>query len=454
MIELPRLGLAVAGAGPEPSVAGLALLAGLNSRRMRVQHFRAKACPTSTGVVRQLTGLPSRHLDAWLMPPEVCRAVFIRGAEHADIAIVEGTYDQPCRSLEPANYHRPGGLGPIAQALDLPTVAVVSCPRWGDFHLPHLPSSIDAILLDELANPADFDRFRHLVSALIRKPVIGAVESLPNIRQSIAEFSAYDTLPDEIIGPLAASFLRFADLDLLNELARSRLITPTCCKVSGPNDRPKIRVAYAQDEAFGGYFPDTLETLEALGAELIDFSPLRDEALPPDVDLVLIGCGHPDNFAETLAANQCLISALKAHVCQGRRIYSEGGGTAYLGRSMCLPDRIVNGAGILPIDAELKADPSPPMPVERVLERNGWLGLKGTVVRGYRSGRWNLTPVEIDSHCRNCYGTLTSDGDLMFHHHAVGSLIHLHLGALPEVVSAFLGPHRPSLNLPQTRLES
>jgi cobyrinic acid a,c-diamide synthase len=40
---------------------------------------------------------------------------------------------------------------------------------------------------------------------------------------------------------------------------------------------------------------------------------------------------------------------------------------------------------------------------------------------------------------------------MFHHHHAVGSLIHLHLGAFPEVVTAFAGPHRPSLTLPSAR---
>ena len=182
---------------------------------------------------------------------------------------------------------------------------------------------------------------------------------------------------------------------------------------------------------------------------MVEFSPLRDGDLPPDVELVLIGCGFPDLHAEALAANQCLHAALKAHVCRGRRIYTEGGGTAYLGRTMILPDRQVNGVGILPIDATLRTEWTTPAPVERTLDRDGWLGPRGTRVRGYRSGRWDLASVEIDSHCRNCYGTLSEEGDVTFHHHAVGSLIHLHLGALPEVVSAFLGPHRPSLNLPR-----
>lgn len=452
MGDYPRLGLAVPASGPEPSMAGLALLAGLNSRRVLVQHFRARACLTSTEVVRQFTGMPGRHLDAWLMPPEVCRAVFIRGCRNAELAVVEGTLDSPRRLPEPATFSRPGGLGPIAEALDLATIAVVPAPKGEDFHLPNLSDGVDAILIDDLADPADYERLRHLVGLLARKPVVGAVESLPEVRRTLAQVAPRDEAPADLIGPLAESFLRFADLDAIAELAKSRPM-PACC-IDRPCREPRaVRVAYAFDEAFGGYFPDTLETLEALGAELVDFSPLRDGDLPHEVELVLIGCGFPDRFADALAANQCLHAALKAHVCQGRRIYTEGGGTAYLGRSMTLPDRCIAGVGILPIDATLRPDWTPPTPVERTLHRDGWLGPRGTRVRGYRSGRWDLAPVEIDSPCRNCYGPLSAEGDLTYHHHAVGSLIHLHLGALPEVVSAFLGPHRPSLNLPQVRFE-
>src|SRR4029077_9837134 len=107
------------------------------------------------------------------------------------------------------------------------------------------------------------------------------------------------------------------------------------------------------DEAFGAYFPDTLEMLETLGAELVEFSPIRDEALPDAVDLVMIGCGFPDRHADALAENLSLIAALRSHVCRGQRIYSEGGGTAYLGRSLILGDQRVLVAGILPFDAEV-----------------------------------------------------------------------------------------------------
>ena len=97
MIEFPRLALATPASGPEPSLASIAMLAGLTQRHSRVQHFRTRACPTVTEAVGQVTGLPGRHIDAWLMPPDLCRGLFARGARSAELAVVEGTLDEPMR---------------------------------------------------------------------------------------------------------------------------------------------------------------------------------------------------------------------------------------------------------------------------------------------------------------------------------------------------------------------
>src|SRR5262249_10945527 len=154
-------------------------------------------------------------------------------------------------------------------------------------------------------------------------------------------------------------------------------------------------------------FPDTMEALEALGADLVEFSPLRDEALPEGLGLVLIGCGFPDHHIEELASNHSMIAALGEHVCLGRRIYSEGGGTAYLGRRLIIGGRIYRGAGILPFDAEVLSDPLPPSPVSRRLLHDSWLGPRGTIVRGYSCSRWRLIPGLEGFECPACFGALT-----------------------------------------------
>jgi cobyrinic acid a,c-diamide synthase len=450
--RLARLGLATGAAGPEPSLASLAMLAGLTRRGWRVQHFRTRACPTAKEAVGQVTGLPGRHLDSWLMPVDLCRDLFARAGAAAEVSVVEGTLGQPVSGSACGLCEHPGELRPIAEALDLPIVAVVSC-RESDsdaFHLPMVPDGADAIMLDEVRDAADVPRLRRLIQLASGRPVIGAIGVMPVIRAALERQPADRELPEEWVESLARDFLQHADLAALKELSCRNAypgVARSCDGSAGRGPR-RFRVAYAQDEAFGGYFPDTIEALEALGADLVEFSPLRDEALPEGVGLVMIGCGLPDSHADELAANHSMIAALGEHVCRGRRIYSEGGGTAYLGRGMIINGCCYRGAGILPFTAELNPDPPPPRPVSRRLLHDSWLGPRDTVVRGYRTNRWRLIPGLERFECPECFGTLSAEGDWFFHHHAVGSLLHLHLGALPEVVAAFAGPHRPSLKRP------
>ncbi|APW62235.1 cobyrinic acid a,c-diamide synthase [Paludisphaera borealis] len=451
MTAVPRIALATPATGPEPSTAGLAVLAGLTARRWRIQHFRSRACPTTTEVVADATGLPERHLDTWLMPPNVCRSLFVAGARAASLGLVEGTLDA---SLVPSLCG--GDLRGLTRILDLPIVSVLSLVGAdpGACHLPRIPEGTEAVILDGLSSDDQIERYRRLIRLTCGLPVVGAVDLLPGARSAVEAAARGETrLAEDVIDALGSSFLRHADLKAFAALATSRvdLNRPQqpggCGREAGP---PGFRVAYAHDDAFGCYFPDTLEALESLGAELVEFSPMRDGALPDGVDLVMIGCGFPDLHAMELAANFSMIAALRQHVCRGQRIYTEGGGTAYLGRSMIIDGQTVPGAGILPFDAELVANPTAPTPVVRTLLRDCWIGPRGAQVRGYKSGRWNLRPSVQPFECPSCFGSLSRDDDLYFRHHAVGSLIHLHLGALPEVVAAFAGPHRPSLKRPST----
>ncbi len=463
MTVTPRLALATDPHGSDPAPASLAVLAGLSAAGWRVQHFRSWASPISNRVVGTLTGRPGRHLDAWLMPPAVCRRVFEQGARGADLAIVEGTLDrdpvadqgptpgQRVPIVAPASVglygDRPGPLAPLAEALDLPRVLVLDSRLLTQArpHLPWIPDGVDAVLLDHLERPRDFEGLRSLVGLLLKKPVVGAIEALPVARAALAALRPDQAADPEAFRPLAESFVRFADLPAWRALAESRPLPhgTDLAADADPDDqtapgRP-FRVAYAMDEVFGGYYPDTLAAIEALGGELLEFSPLRDDSLPRGVDLVLIGCGFSDLFAEELAANVCLIADLRAHVCRGRRIYAEGGGAAYLGRSLIVGDRVTPGAGILCFDATLHAQPTPPVPVERTLVRDAWLGPAGSSVRGYHSGRWSLAPAPEPGDCPSRSGRLTAEADVYFRNNAVGSLIHLHLGALPKVVAAFAG---------------
>ncbi|AMV40620.1 hypothetical protein [Planctomyces sp. SH-PL62] len=449
---VPRIALATSTSGSDPSIAGLALIAGLTARRWRIQHFRTRACPTATEAVAHATGMPGRHLDSWLMPPDICRSLLVAGLRQADLAVVEGRLDGPAWSARPAWSRLRGPSRPWSRR------SRCRWSRWSRWPAPATarstcrsrPGAV-AVVLDGLESPDDLDRFRRLIRLTSGLPVVGAVELLPEARREI-ESAPPGEFPRQAVDALAASFLQHADLKAISALSLSN---PYPDYVERPGrggsvGEPGFRVAYARDEAFGCYFPDTFEALSALGAELVEFSPLNDEALPERVDLVMIGCGLANVHAAALASNVSMIASLRQHVCRGQRIYTEGGGAAYLGRSILVDGHRIPGAGILPVEAEVADSPRPPEPVSRILSRDSWLGPKGTEVRGYRSGRWNLKFSPTPFECPSCYGRLSGEGDFYFRHHAVGSFVHLHLAALPEVVSAFAGPHHPSLRRPTT----
>ncbi len=113
---------------------------------------------------------------------------------------------------------------------------------------------------------------------------------------------------------------------------------------AGPpaSDRPLVRArgsAVARDEAFCFYYEDNLDCLRRCGAELVEFSPIADAALPAGIDGIYFGGGYPELHAEALAANAPMRQAVAEFVARDGPVYAECGGFMYL------TDAIVDSEG-------------------------------------------------------------------------------------------------------------
>lgn len=205
----------------------------------------------------------------------------------------------------------------------------------------------------------------------------------------------------------------------------------------------RVTIAIARDNVFDCCFPEVLEAFERSGARILDFSPLLDERLPEETDIVYLGCGDPSGDALRLANNHCLKMAIRNHVRRGGRIYAEGAGAAYLGQWMEIaPSSFVRGVGLLPVSARRLPRFGNPLPISLALQRPTWLVDAGETVRGYRNAQWWFQPESIIP------GSVTWPGfeyDILGDDRVFASLIHIDLAAQPELLQRFFALPRETV---------
>jgi cobyrinic acid a,c-diamide synthase len=444
-MSFPRLALGATGPKADSRFVSLALMLAFRRRGVQLQHFYASACFSSLDVGPVATGLESRHLDSWLMPAGVCRELFARSAALVDLSVIEGCLRHRWTS-EPGDDIPPHGanLWELSRDLDAPVVAVVRAGPVESFHIPRLEGKVDGVLIDAVRSPREYRTLATMFTGAWKVPVLGAVEALPEVRRRLDRLPPGARPPLALCEPLAESFARYARFGAISKLAHGAPF-PEYGENLFARRWPSrhVKVAVALDEAFHCYFPDTLDLLECLGADVVFFSPLHDGRLPDGTDIVYVGCGHPERHTAALARNQCMISALKSHVCTGRRLYAESGGLAYLCQQIHLPDGSRHPmAGVLPAEAHRSSGSPEAKPVEAIVRKTNWLAPAGQRIRGYLNTAWRLEPVgPLDS----CLGEGASRLDLVSSYHAIGSRLHLNFAAQPRIFRSFLRPHVASI---------
>lgn len=438
MADLPRIAIGTVQPQADLTAMVWALMEALGRTGVRVQSFLSQAYFSPRDGATAITGLPPRHLDTWLMSEAVCREVFLRGCRTSDLAIVEGSFAD--------HWAAPGAVSDfetLCRWLNLPRIAVVDARLLTQCRLPPRPEGLDAVVVDNVGDAAEYCRLQTLFESLWKVPVVGWLGPLERLRDEIERLPPGRRPTLDLCHALGDEFAGGARLDTILGLAASRALDVGAIRLcAGPEARraPSLRVAVAYDDAFCGYFPDTLDLLELRGAAISDFSPLRDERLPQGTDVVYVGCGHPERFASQLSKNDCMMLSLKSHLCSGRRIYAECGGLAYLCRDIEMPDgHRWPMVGVLPATAHFDPSAPRPMPTEVRLASDTWLGCAGQCWRGYLSPRWRLQPSNKLEAC--CQGGSGRELDVVKRHQAVGSRVYLNFATQSGLLERFFAPH-------------
>jgi cobyrinic acid a,c-diamide synthase len=339
-MNLPRVVIAGVKSGVGKTSIAAGLMSALAEKGIKVQGFKVGPDYIDPTYHAAATGRPSRNLDSFLVPPEAVLECFARAARDADVAVVEGVmglFD----GKEPSGRH---STAEMARLLRAPVLLVVDVSSMGQSAAAVVEGyrqfdprvKVAGVILNRVAG----ERHLRLVQEAVEKragvPVVGAFRReelvpLPQRHLGLVPAVEKDELAEAVkrLGEVVGSRL---DLDRIMELAGEAGPLPAREGGAFPREKaePRVRIGIARDAAFHFYYQDSLELLEAYGAELVAFSPLEDRALPPGIAGLYIGGGFPELFLERLASNQGLIQSLRAAAAGGLPIYAECGGLMYL----------------------------------------------------------------------------------------------------------------------------
>ncbi|MBD2106880.1 cobyrinate a,c-diamide synthase [Nodosilinea sp. FACHB-13] len=449
-------GLVIAGerSGVGKTTVTLALLAALAQKSPRVQSFKVGPDYIDPMFHQQATGRPCYNLDPILTSETYVQQCFAHRCQGADFALVEGVmglFDGASGLSDVAS------TAHIARLLNLPVLLVVDCSRLSRSVLAiiHGYRTLDpqVKLAGVVLNRVGSDRHLELLTdalASIDLPILGVLRrqtaiALPDRHLGLVPTAELPQLPDILtrlahLGHTSFDWPALTPLLVSNPTPYPPTLPPSHSPTLSLSHSPTPRIAIAQDPAFSFYYPDNLDILTALGAEIIPWSPLRDAQPPADADGLYFGGGFPEIFGAELAANQGLRSMLNALICRGLPIYAECGGLMYLATTLVdLNDNAWPMVGVLPTSVRMTGRLT--LGYRHALaEQDSLLLQSGQTIWGHEFHRSEAeTPSPSPLYQLKRYGATQRHAAEGWGSHRIhASYLHLHWGGCPEVAQALV----------------
>ena len=450
---LPRLVIAGTSSGVGKTTVTLAILTALKARGRQVQPFKAGPDFIDPSHHAAATGRPSRNLDGWMLGEAVNRDIFTRAAADADISIIEGMMGLFDGS-SPVN--EIGSTAELAKQLDAPVLLVIdgsamvrSAAAMVSGYAKFDPAlRVAGVLFNRVGSDGHYKLLKAVVEQETDVAAVGYLRPDPAVTISdrhLGLVTAMEQGTGELYGRLAKAAEETVDLDRIEALARS---CGECPAVALPpvtrSQGRTIRIGVAQDLAFCFYYPDNLELLTAEGAELVTFSPMKDQVLP-DVDMLYLGGGYPELHGGVLSKNAPMRTAIRKFAEQGGTIYAECGGMMYLTQAIRDFAGISHEmVGLFSAEAVMKK-PGLTLGYRTMeLSHDCILGAAGTIARGHEFHYSSLVPVgSLGYACalRDARGLSKGQDGL-----AVGNVValytHLHFASQPEIAKSLVSSVR------------
>ena len=346
----------------------LGLCAALSAQGECVQAFKKGPDYIDPMWLAQASGRPCYNLDPYLMTPAQVRGLFGRHAQAADISLVEGNmslYDG--LALDGSNSN-----AALAHMLELPVLLVIDArgmtrgiaPLILGYQAFDKKLRIAGVILNRLGGSRHEAKLRAVIEHYTDVPVLGAIAEDEVLAVSERHLGLMPSnehgQAEEQVQRIGQRIAAQVDLQRVCEVAASAprfQLEPPLPAPAPVSAAQRVRIAIARDRAFGFYYADDLQALEAAGAELLPFDTLHDAALPADIDGLFIGGGFPELFLPELQANAPLRAQIADAIEAGLPVYAECGGLMYLARSIRWQGKTGRMVGAIPADVVMHKKP-------------------------------------------------------------------------------------------------
>lgn len=446
----PRIVIAGTHSGTGKTTIVMGIAAALKAREMSVQTFKTGPDYIDPGFHSAASGRPCRNLDSMLLEKDPLLELFHRGSEGSEISIVEGVmglFDGA------TGVDDRGSAASLARLSETPVVLVVDARSMARSAAAVVrgfasfdPSvSVEGVIFNRIGSPRHFEMVKEAVESTTEVKVLGYLPrdealALPERHLGLIpawerdDFSSY-------LEHLAGLVENNVDLDALLSLARKARPFPSHRSelFPYPSVPKRIDVAVAMDKAFHFYYQDNLDILTHMGANLVPFSPIDDEKIPPEASALYIGGGFPELFAPALETNLSMREDVKKKAEEGMPILAECGGLMYLVEAIETPEGKVHSmAGVFPGR----------MSMGKRLRALGYcdgetlmdtlLGPKGKRIRGHVF-HWSSYdgPDDAPIALRLSKGDRTTEEGLA-KNNVLASYLHIHFGSDRTVPESFL----------------
>ncbi len=349
--------------GSGKTILSIGISAAWRKKEKTVIPFKKGPDYIDAGWLALAAGRACYNLDSFLCTRQQILSSFYSRFSKNSISVIEGN-----RGLyDGIDIDGETSTAEIAKLIKFPVILCIDCTKTTRTMAAVVSGcigfdpdvGIKGVVLNRVAGPRHEDICRKSIEHHCGIPVLGAVPKLkkqqfPERHMGLVPTHEHQWAIDSI-NTAAKIAEEYIDLDGLEKIANQSALESNSnyseTVISKPQQsnkqKPVLRIGIFKDSAFQFYYPENIEALISLGAEIVYMSPLSDKEIPP-VDALYIGGGFPETHAKELSENINFRNCLKELVEDGLPVYAECGGLMYLGKELVLKKKYPM-TGVFPI---------------------------------------------------------------------------------------------------------